>query len=66
LADGVVKARLIEVLEAFLDPIRKRREEYAKDRGEVLRLLKEGTERARTVVQATLKEARAAMGIVEL
>ncbi len=66
LADGTVKARLIEVLEAFLDPIRKRRAEFAQDRGEVLRLLKEGTARARTVVQATLREAREAMGIVEL
>jgi tryptophanyl-tRNA synthetase len=66
LADGVVKARLIDVLEAFLDPIRKRREEYAKDRAEVVRLLKEGTERARAEVQKTLREARAAMGIVEL
>jgi tryptophanyl-tRNA synthetase len=66
LADGIVKARLLEVLEAFLDPIRRRREEYAKDKGEVLRILKQGTDRAREVIQATVQEARAAMGIVEL
>jgi tryptophanyl-tRNA synthetase len=66
LADGTVKARLIDVLEAFLEPIRKRREEYSRDRGEVLRLLKEGSARARAVVQATLREARDAMGIIDL
>jgi tryptophanyl-tRNA synthetase len=66
LADGIVKARLLEVLEAFLDPIRRRREEFAQDKGEVLRILKQGTERAREVIQTTLREARAAMGIVEL
>jgi tryptophanyl-tRNA synthetase len=66
LADGVVKARLIDVLEAFLAPIRARRAEYASDRGAVLQILKTGTERARGVVQKTLREARAAMGIVEL
>jgi len=66
LADSVVKARLIDVPEAFLTPIRARRAEYASDRGEVLRLLKNGSERDRAVVQSTLKEARAALGIVEL
>lgn len=66
LADGTVKARLIEVLEAFLGPIRARRTEYEQDRGEVLRLLREGTERARETVRETLREARAAMKIVEL
>jgi tryptophanyl-tRNA synthetase len=66
LADGVVKARLLDVLEAFLTPIRQRREEFAKDKGEVLRILKEGTEKARAAVQATLHEARAAMKILEL
>lgn len=66
LADGVIKARLIEVLEEFLTPIRTRRAEYAKDMGHVQQLLKEGTLRARSVVQATLKEVRSAMGIVEL
>lgn len=66
LADGTVKARLIEVLEAFLAPIRTRRAEFEQDRGEVLRLLREGTERAREVVRGTLREARAAMGIIEL
>lgn len=66
LADGTVKARLIEVLETFLAPIRARRAEYAADPGEVKRLLKVGTDRAREVVQATLNEVRDALGIVRL
>src|SRR5690606_670418 len=37
LGDGTVKKRLVDVLETFLGPIRVRRDELAKDRGEVLR-----------------------------
>jgi tryptophanyl-tRNA synthetase len=61
LGDTVVKRRLAEVLEAFLGPIRKRREDYAKDPTEVMRLLKEGTERARQVTASTLAQVRKAM-----
>jgi tryptophanyl-tRNA synthetase len=61
LGDTVVKRRLAEVLEAFLGPIRKRREDYAKDPAEVLRMLKEGTERARQVTASTLAQVRKAM-----
>jgi tryptophanyl-tRNA synthetase len=61
LGDSVVKRRLAEVLEAFLGPIRKRREDYAKDPAEVMRLLKEGTERARQVTASTLAQVRNAM-----
>lgn len=61
LGDTVVKRRLAEVLEAFLGPIRKRREDYAKDPAEVIRLLKEGTERARQVTAITLAQVRKSM-----
>jgi tryptophanyl-tRNA synthetase len=63
LGDGVVKQRLREVLEEFLSPIRARRAEFAKDKGAVLQILKEGTERAREVVARNMREAREAMGI---
>ena len=66
LADGTVKARLIDVLEAFLEPIRQRRAEYAKDPGEVKRILARGSERARAIAQQTLKQVRSALGIIEL
>jgi tryptophanyl-tRNA synthetase len=63
LGDGVVKQRLRDVLEEMLKPIRARRADFAADRGEVMRMLKSGTERAREVVCQTLREAKSAMGI---
>jgi tryptophanyl-tRNA synthetase len=61
LGDVVVKARLTEVLDALLTPIRRRRAEWAQDLGEVGRLLDEGTARGRAVAAATLAEVRRAM-----
>jgi tryptophanyl-tRNA synthetase len=63
LGDSIVKKRLLDVLQHFLDPIRKSREQYAKEKGAVLEILKKGTERASQVAQETLDEARRAMGI---
>lgn len=61
LGDSAVKARLTEVLEALLAPIRRRRAEWARDLGHVHRLLDEGTARGRAVAAATLAEVRRAM-----
>lgn len=61
LGDSVVKARLAEVLDALLAPIRRRRAEWARDPGTVHRLLDEGTARGRAVAVATLVEVRRAM-----
>ena len=63
LGDTVVKKRLLEVLLAELDPIRKRREEFAKDPAQVMKILQEGTSTARTVAAQTLSEVRKAMSI---
>jgi len=63
LGDSVVKKHLNEVLQAFLEPIRDRREEYAKDKDFVKEMLKKGTDRARVTTANTLSEVRAAMGI---
>lgn len=63
LGDVVVKKRLIEVLSAELNPIRKKREEFAKDPEYVIRILKEGTENARKIASKTLAEVREAIGI---
>jgi tryptophanyl-tRNA synthetase len=63
LGDTVVKKRLTEVLLAELDPIRTRREEYAKDPAQVMRVIKEGTATAREVAAQTMKEVREAMHI---
>lgn len=64
LGDGIVKERLENILHELLAPIRERREHYSKDKGEVLRTLKAGTEKARTVAGATVAELKRALGLV--
>ncbi|MBP5699031.1 MAG: tryptophan--tRNA ligase [Alphaproteobacteria bacterium] len=63
LGDGTVKKFLTEILQAELSPIREKREEYAKDLGEVFNMLKCGSEKAETVAAQTLDEVKTAMGI---
>lgn len=63
LGDVAVKRRLLEILLAEMNPIRARREEFAKDSAQVLCILKEGTEAARAVASKTLSEVRKAMRI---
>lgn len=63
LGDVKTKRYLLEILERELAPIRERRLEYAKDMGEVFRMLEKGSEAAREVVCQTLSEVKAAMGI---
>ena len=63
LGDTIVKKRLTEVLMAELDPIRARREEFAKDPAQVLQIIKEGTAKAREVAAQTISEVRQAMHI---
>ena len=61
LGDSVVKKRLLDVLQAFLEPVRKKREEYGKDPAGVMQILHKGTERANVVANQTLREVRQAM-----
>jgi len=61
LGDSIVKKRLMEALQAFLEPIRTRREEFAKDPGFVMQMLKEGSQEANKTAHATLTQVRAAM-----
>ena len=63
LGDGVLKKRLNEHLQALLEPIRAERTRLAADRGEVLALLKRGTEKARAVAAQTLSEVKGALGL---
>jgi tryptophanyl-tRNA synthetase len=63
LGDGTVKKFLTAILQAELEPIRTRREEYAKDLGEVFNMLKIGSEKAEEVAAQTLDEVKSAMGI---
>jgi tryptophanyl-tRNA synthetase len=63
LGDMKVKKYVMEVIDAKLAPIRESRDQFAKDPTQVMAMLKQGTEEARTVVQATMKEVKEAMGI---
>jgi len=59
--DVVVKKKLVEVLNHFLDPIRQRHQHYASRPDEVLDVLREGTKRANVVAEETLHLAKKAM-----
>lgn len=61
LGDMVLKNRLIEVLEAFLTPIRERRKQLENDPAYVLSVLKNGTEYTQQVASATMHEVREAL-----
>ena len=63
LGDVKVKRYLNEVLQAELEPIRKRRSEYEKDLDYVYKILREGSIKAREVASKTTKEVREAIGI---
>jgi tryptophanyl-tRNA synthetase len=61
LGDSVVKKRLNEVLQAFLEPIRMRREQFAKDPQAVMEILKQGSLKASEIASQTLLEMKKAM-----
>lgn len=61
LGDVTVKQRLTEVLNDLLEPMRQRRAEYAKDQGQVMELLKRGSEKASQTAAITLEDVRRAM-----
>lgn len=63
LADSLVKKRLIEVLDAFLTPIQKKRKDLENHLDYVRDVLIEGTKVANEKASSTLKEVREAMGI---
>lgn len=63
LGDMKVKKYLNEVMQAELEPIRKRREEFAKDMDYVYKMLKDGSDKARQVAAQTLTEVREAIGL---
>ncbi len=63
LGDGTVKKRLEECLQELIRPIRERRHALAEDRGYILQVLKEGTEKARAVAALTTAEVKSALGL---
>jgi tryptophanyl-tRNA synthetase len=63
LGDVAIKKRLSRSLNEFLDPIREKRMEFAKNPKAVMEILEEGTRTARKTSQATLREVRTRMKI---
>jgi tryptophanyl-tRNA synthetase len=63
LADSTLKGLLEERLQAVIEPIRLRRQRLALDRGEVMAVLRQGTERARAKAAATYAEVKRALGL---
>lgn len=63
LGDVKVKRYLLEILEAKFAPIRNRRAEFAKDKAEVMNMLRLGSQQAKAVAAQTLLEVRRAIGV---
>ena len=61
--DVEVKEKLFKALNEFLKPIRKKREQLAKDTDKLDSILIEGTKKTKEVAEETMKEVRKAMKI---
>ena len=61
LGDVVVKKRLIEVLNTFLEPIRERRRQLAQDPQAIMKILLDGSQVVREVASKTMHDVRSAL-----
>jgi tryptophanyl-tRNA synthetase len=61
--DVEVKKKLAAAINRFLDPLRERRASFAKQKGLVEDIIRQGSARAREECHETLHEAREAMGL---
>src|SRR4051812_28771785 len=59
--DVAIKRKLVEVLNALIEPIRSRRKQYEARPDDVLDVLREGTKRANAVAEETLAMAKRTM-----
>lgn len=59
--DVIIKRKLVEVLNALIEPIRSRRKQFENHPDEVLDILRAGTKRANEIAEQTLQSAKAAM-----
>ena len=60
---GHAKQALFEAIEAYFGPMRAKREEFAKDPGEVWNILNKGAAKARAVADETMEKVRKAVGL---
>lgn len=63
LGDRVCKNELELCLQELIAPMRERRAMYMQDKGELMAMLKRGTERAQGVTQGTLREVKMGLGV---
>ncbi|WP_099063971.1 tryptophan--tRNA ligase [Serratia sp. BW106] len=63
LGDMKIKRLLEDCLQSLLEPIRTRRADYLADKGELLRILQQGTRCADQVSRQTLVRVKAALGL---
>ena len=63
LGDVKIKNILFNIIEEILTPIREKRKYYENHKDDVIRILKEGTEKAKKDASITLKEVKNAIGI---
>lgn len=64
LGDMVLKRRLIDILNAFLDPIRTQRGLYEQDKSVVMQILKQGTQATHETAERTLRQVRDVMSLI--
>lgn len=63
LGDRVCKNELETCLQELIAPMRERRNTFIQDKGALMAILREGSERARDVTQATLDEVKRGLGL---
>ena len=63
IGDVEIKSRLVEVLNAFLDPIREKRALLEEEKGYVEEVLYDGTMKMMDIANETMKEVKSAMGL---
>ncbi len=63
LGDRVCKNELETCLQELIAPMRERRNTFIQDKGALMAILREGSERARAVTQATLEEVKRGLGL---
>jgi len=63
LGDVIIKKRLINILENIINPIRTKRAELAKNPEQIMKILEEGTNKARIVAKETMTEVKKALKI---
>lgn len=66
IGDSKLKARLEAILQELIAPIREHRAKLSEDRGYILDVIKEGTERARERTEATRRDVVSALGLFQL